>query len=886
MAESWRRYLRFRRANVEHDVDDELRFHFEMREREYAAAGLSPEEAHAEARRRFGDVDGVRQSLYHIGHQRERHMRFTDFASSVRNDVVFAFRQLARNRGFTAVVVLTLGLAIGANSAIFSVVDGVLLHPLPYPDAERLLLVWEADRFSGTTREDASVPDYFDLREQNRSFADVGAFEEQPLTLTAAGAEPVRLVAGTVSRNLLGILGIEPLLGRGFTGNEDTPGGARAAMLGEQLWRTRFSADPAVLGKAIHLDGESYTVVGVLPGDAAFPTEKTDLWVPLQYGPQSMPRDNHVVKVLGRLRPGVTAAGAQTEVGAIAQRLEAEYPAANRGRGMSVEPLPTALFSAARPALLVLLGAVGLVLLVACANVANLLLARAMVRQREVAVRAALGAGARRLARQFFIESLLMTLAAAAVGLFVASFGLKLLLAAAPAEIPRLGNVGINPTVLAFTLGVAVIVSLAFGLVPTMSALSLDLQRVLRSGGRSGTPGRHHRRLRDLLVISELALAVVLVVGAGLLVRSFYTLRRVDPGFNAENVLHASLQLPPSRYPQGYDNYPRWTAIESFYDRVIERVGTTPGVQSVAFASAGPLEPGFTNSFRIVGREAEAAKGQAEISTRFVTPGYFSTVGLPLLRGRLLTGRDVADAPSVAVINAAAAKKYFPGEDPIGHRLSYWGQAREIVGIVGDERFHGLTEAAPAAVYTPLAQTPTAAVTLLARTSGDPSQVIGAVRREVWSVDGDVALFGVGTMQAALSESVARQRFTMMLLGVFAAAATVLALLGVYGVLSYTVAQRTGEMGIRVALGARQSEIVGLILRRGLVLVIAGLGVGIVAALAGSRILSHLLFGIGAMDPLTYVVASVAIVTVALGASYLPARRAAGVEPMVALRGE
>jgi putative ABC transport system permease protein len=440
--------------------------------------------------------------------------------------------------------------------------------------------------------------------------------------------------------------------------------------------------------------------------------------------------------------------------------------------------------------------------------------------------------------------------------------------------------------VLAFTLGVVIIVSLGFGLVPTLSALSLDLQRVLRSGGRSDTPGRHHRRLRDALVIAELALAVVLVVGAGLLARSFWTLSQVDPGFSATNVLHASLQLPPSRYPQGYDNYPHWTQITGFEDRVLERVSAIPGVRSVAFASAGPLDPGFTNSFRIVGREAEAAKGQAEISTRFVSPGYFTTVGLPLLRGRLLTDRDGADVPAVAVINTAAAKRYFPGEDPIGHRLSYWGHAREIVGIVGDERFHGLTESAPAAVYTPLLQTPTAGVTLLVRTTDDPAQLTGAVRREVWSVDGDIALFDVGTMQSALSASVARQRFTMTLLGVFAVAATVLALLGVYGVLSYTVAQRRGEMGIRVALGARRSEIVRLILRRAVLLVVVGLGVGLIAALAGSRLLAHLLFGIGSTDPATYVAASLAIVAVALGASYLPARKAAGVEPMIALRGE
>ena len=392
--------------------------------------------------------------------------------------------------------------------------------------------------------------------------------------------------------------------------------------------------------------------------------------------------------------------------------------------------------------------------------------------------------------------------------------------------------------------------------------------------------------MRDALVVAELALAVVLVVGAGLLVRSFWSLRQVDPGFRAENVLHASLQLPPARYPQGYDDFPRWTAIRSFQDRVTERVSAIPGVRSVAFASAGPLEPGFTNSFVIEGREAEATKGQAEISTRLVSPAYFTTVGVPVLRGRLLSDRDGVDAPAVAVINAAAAKRWFPGEDPIGHRLRFWGQWREIVGIVGDERFHGLAEAAPAAVYTPLAQTPTAALTLLARTTGDPARVTGAVRRGVWSVDASLALFDVGTMRAALAASVARQRFTMLLLGVFAAAATVLALLGVYGVLSYTVAQRSGEMGIRVALGATRAGLVGLVLRRAFVLAVAGLGIGLVAALAGSRVLQHLLFGIGPSDPATYAMASVAIVAVAVAASWIPARRAARVEPAAVLRGE
>lgn len=886
MAEAWRRYLRFWRSDVEDDVDEELRFHIEMREREFIATGLSPDEAHVEALHRIGDVTDIRASCYRIGHQRERHARVTDFTTGVRNDIIFAFRQLARNRSFTAIVVLTLGLAIGANSAIFSVVDGVLLRPLPYPSADRLLLVWEGDRFSGTTREDASVPDYYDLREQNHSFAAVGAFEERPLTLTETGAEPVRLIAGTVSSNLLHVLGVTPLLGRGFTTVEDAPGGARVAMLGEQLWQTRFGGDSSVLGHVIHLDDESYTVIGVLPTRVAFPTEHTDIWVPLQQGPTTTPRYNHTVKVIGRLRPGVTLAAAQADIGAIAQHLEVAYPE-NKGRGMTVEPLPTALFAPVRPALLVLLGAVGLVLLVACANVANLLLARAMVRQREVAVRAALGAGAGRLARQFFIESLLLTLAASGVGLLVSAVGLRLLLALAPADLPRVREVGTNAMVLGFTLAVAITISVGFGLVPTIAARTLDLQRALRAGSsRTGSANRQHRRTRDALVVAELALAVVLMIGAGLLIRSFWTLRQVDPGFTSDNVLHASLQLAPARYPQSYDNYPHWARITNFYDQVSRRVGAITGVNSVAFASAGPLEPGFTNSFTIEGREAEGAKGQAEISTRLVSAGYFTTVGLPLLRGRLLSDRDDANATMVAVINAAAARHYFSGQNPLGHRLKFWGEWREIVGVVGDERFHGLAEAAPAAVYTPLQQTPTASVTLLVRTAGDPARMVGSVQREIRSVDGEIALFDVGTMREALAGSIARQRFTMMLLGAFAAVATVLALLGVYGVLSYTVEQRTGELGIRVALGASSGDIVRLILRRGAMLVLAGLAVGLVAALSGSRLLTHLLFGIGAADPATYVVVSLVIAAVALGASYLPARRAAAIDPVVALRGE
>lgn len=866
------------RAVADQDVADEVQHFLEQATAAHIARGLLPDDARRAAKMELGSVTVVREEVRESG--------WEHVVSTTLTDLRYAARRLRAAPGFTAIVVLTLGVAIGANSAIFSVVDGVLLRPLPYPDAERLLLVWEGDRFSGTTHEHASVPDYYDLRARNFSFAAVGAFDEQPLTLTESGAEPVRLVAGRVSENLLRILGVAPLVGRTFSKEEDVPGGTHVVMLGAQLWRTRFGGDTAVIGRVINLDDEPYAVIGVLPAVVTFPSEHTDLWIPLQQGPTTTPRYSHTVGMIGRLRPEISLATAQADVGAIAQRLEDTYPE-NKGRGMSVESLPAVLVATIRPALLVLLGAVALMLVVACANVANLLLARAMSRQREVALRAAVGASAARLARQFFTESLLLTMAAAAVGLFFSTFGLRVLLALAPSDLARASEVRTNLTVLEFTLAIAIVVSIAFGLVPIFAAFKLDLQHTLRAGGvRTGSADRNQRRLRDTLVVAEFALAVVLVIGAGLLVRSFWTLRQVEPGFTTKNVLRASLQLPPIRYPQSYDSYPHWGRITTFFDQVTQRVEAIPGVRSVALASAGPLDPGFTNSFVIEGREAEASNGQAEISTRLVSPHYFATVGVPLLHGRLFSDRDDAEAPMVAVVNEAAARHYFSAGNPIGHRLKFWGQWREIVGIVGNEHFHGLTEAAPAAVYTPLRQTPTASVTLLARTAGDPARVVADVRREIWSVDGEIALFDVTTLRAALSSSIARQRFTMLLLGAFAAVATALALLGVHAMLSYMVAQRTNEVGIRVALGATHRDVVRLVLRHGAALVLAGLGAGLAASLAGSRLLAHLLFGVEARDPATYAVVSLAVAAVALGASYLPARRAAAIDPVVALRAE
>ncbi|HEX5437842.1 MAG TPA: ABC transporter permease [Gemmatimonadaceae bacterium] len=873
----WLRALVARRR-VDAELDEELRFHVEMATAERAQHGMSPAEARTQALRDFGGLERFKEDCRDVRGTR----LLTDFAQDVR----YALRTLRKSPGFTTVVVLTLALAIGANTAIFSVVNGVLLRPLPYAHPGQLVMVWEADRFSGTTREDASVPDYFDFRARNHVFTDVAAFAEQPLTLTRAGAEPQHVVAGYATRNLFPLLGVTPILGRAFTPGEGSPGGPRAVVLSEALWRNRFGADPGILGSTIRLDDLPYTVVGVLPAGMAIPSKHTDLWVPAQIGPTTRPRYNHVIAVIGRLRDGITVAAAQREMTDLAAQLEAAYPS-NKGRGVHLERLDDVVVGSVRPALVVLLGAVVLVLLVACANVGNLLLARAATRGHEVAVRTALGASVGRLARQFVVESMLISGAAAIAGVAIAAAGLHLLLALAPAELPRVGDVTIDARVLAFTLGLTILVAIGFGVLPMLESRRLQLPRALRSSTtRGSSAGRRHTRLRDALVVSELAVSVALVIGAGLLIRSFWTLRHVNPGFAAQNVMQAELQLPPARYPQSRDTFPKWPEITNFYTQAIDRVSALSGVQSAALANVGPLMPGFTNSFVIEGREAEAARGQAEIYTRMVSPSYFRTVGLPLLQGRALSAHDDGHAPLVAVINQAAAHQYFADATPVGHRLKFWGTWRTIVGVVGNERFQGLTQQTPPAVYTPLMQTPMASLVLLVRTSRDPSMVWPAVRREIASVDPQLALFNAVTMPEALAQSVAQQRFTMLLLGTFATAAMLLALIGVHGVLSYLVAQRTREVGIRMALGASRGAVARLVVGRGALLSLIGIGAGLALAAAGARLLSGLLFGVTALDPATYAVVVFCVAVVALLASLLPARRAMAVDPAIALRSE
>jgi putative ABC transport system permease protein len=813
-----------------------------------------------------------------------------------------ALRSLARTPGFSLAVILTLALGIGANTAIFSVVDGVLLRPAPFEAIDRLTMIWETDRTSGTLREPASIPDYFDFQERSKQYERMAAFSPITATVTPDGTDPVRLPALWVSHEFLPMVGIRPLVGATFSAEQDRSGAPSVAIIGEELWQERFGRRQSAIGSVVRINDAPHTIVGVLPASADFGTlqilgvaayrrgfadrggrVRVDVWLPLRAERTTSNRGNHPIFVMGRLAPGATVGLAQQEMGAIAADLERLYPEPNDARGAHVEPLSAVVFGGVKPALFVLIGAVALVLLVACANVANLLLARGAARAREVTVRAALGASVGRLTRQFLVESAVLTGAGALVGVILALAGLQVLLALAPASIPRVSAVEIDARVLAVTLVLTAIVGVTFGLVPAVQARRRGSNVALQAeGGRGASSGKEHRRFRSALVVTELALAVVLMVGAGLLIKSLWRLYQVDPGFRAEGVLKAEFQLPAS-YPQRMSQWPRWQEIRRFNEELRRRVAGLPGVVGVTIAGAHPLEAGYTSSIAVVGREGEAADWP-EPSIRLVDSGYQATMRVPLVAGRALS--DDADAPPVLGINEAARRRFFGDRDPLGHRIRLWGSERTIVAVFADERFHGLAEAASPAIYLPASQAPIPNGSVLVRVNGDPAAFAGTLRGVVRELDPTVPLSGVEPLAETLSHSIAERRFTMLLLGVFAAVALLLAMVGVHGVLSYTVAQRTREIGIRMALGADRQSVRGLVLGQGARLVAAGLAVGLAGAIGVSQLLSSLLYGVHPNDPVTLTLVAVGLGAVALVASWMPARRASRVDPVVALRAE
>ena len=814
-------------------------------------------------------------------------------------------RSLARNPGFAAAAILTLALGIGANTAIFSVVNAVLLRPAPFHQLDRIVMVWETDRNSGTTREPASVPDYLDYRSQGATVESLSALMAAQVNLAAADNEPVRVAALRVSRDLLPMLGIDPLAGRGFTAEEDAVGAADTAIVSESLARRTAGSATAAVGRVLRLEERPHTIVGVVADATDFGTlqllsaaaysrsfadrgeaTRVDVWIPLRADPKALPRETHPIFMLGRLAPGQTPESAQRELGTIAASLESTY-AVNRGRGVFVEPLADVVLGRVRPTLYVLVGAVALVLLIACVNVAGLLVARGAVRVQEVAVRRALGATPARVARQFIAEGVVLSFAGAAVGIALAFAGVRLLVASAPANVPRLMNATIDWRVLSVTLAVSLAAGLLFGFVPALHARGVDLQSTLKADGARGSAGGPRSAFRSVLVAGELALAIMLLAGAGLLIRSFYNLLSVDPGFHAGGVLKAEYQLPRSRYPADFAAWPDFREQHAFVAAILERAERLPGVASAAVAGNHPLDPGFTNSFVIVGRESEAREaGWPELAVRRVTPGYFPTVGAQLLRGRLLTAADGTRSTPVVLINEAAARRFFSDRDPLGAQIRMYGIPRTIVGVVANERNRGLSEAPPLATYLPLSQAPSVdgAGVLLVRTAGDPLASAGAAREIIRDRDPALAVFALEPLDRTVSRSVADRRFAMLLVGLFAALALALGAIGVHGVLSYDVARRVREIGIRMALGAERGAVLRLIVGRALVLAAIGVLAGSAGAFLLTRTLSTLLFGVTPHDPATFAAAAGLLTLVSLAAAAIPAWHAARVDPAVALR--
>ena len=804
-------------------------------------------------------------------------------------DLRYALRTLIRWPGFTVVVVLTLALGIGANAAIFSVVNAVLLRPLPFADPQRLVFVFgtPTDGDSAKVGSASSYPDYLDMRDRARSFTQLAAVSLRQTTVTGKSFEPAIVSGSPITANALATLGVAPALGRGFLPEEDRPGAPAVVIVSDAFWRQRLNANPNVIGSSVSVDGRPATIVGVMPPRFRFPGA-TDVWVPVAAPNDPRTRGQHSFEIFGRLAPSATIASATREVAGIARQLEIENPAINAKRSARAEGMAEAIVGDVRPALLVLLGSVGLVLLIVCVNVANLFLARASARMREVAVRTALGAGRSRLARQFLTESFVVTAIGGALGLVVAHYGSKALVARAPRTIPRAEEIGIDGNVLLFMLVLSVITAIVFGVLPALQMSRAMPIAALKEGGRGARGGLARRGLRQMLVVSEVALAVVLVVGAGLLVKSFWKMQQVAPGFVPDRMLVVQIQLPPSRYA----GYAEGDRVRAFYADLQSRLVARPEVQSVAVAMQHPLSPGWTSSFVIDGRQPPPAGQEPESSIRPVSPGYFRAVGARILQGREIQESDGVDAPGVVVINEAFARLHFPNENPLGRRInrvSWWRgmpSQFEIVGVVADERFNGPRAPADPATYFSMAQFTFNDNWVLVRTRNDPNAFAPTLRQIVWAMDRDLPLETAQTMDEILGDTIADSRFNTALLSLFAVVALLLAAIGIYGVLSFTVAQRTAEIGIRMALGSQRSSVLRLVVGRGMVLALTGVVIGGIGAVFATRALERLVFGVSTTDPAIFGIVAVILSAVAATAATVPALRASRVDPLVALRSE
>ena len=856
------------------ELDEELRYHLEREAELNVRGGMTRAEARRAALRAFGGVEQARELC--------REARGVRMLQDLWQDLRYGARKLLKSPGFTLVAVMTLALGIGANTAIFSVVNAVLLRPLPFPDSERIVALSGVNPSKGITDSNMSAPDFADWKEQSRSFEQVACLFTGG-SLLVSGEEAERVRGTSVTEDFFPLFRTPALLGRPLESDDSKKDATAVAVLSHGLWQRRYGGDPAVVGRQIMVGRGSVTVVGVMPPGFNFP-ERTEIWFPLSLDPAAERRDNRYLEVFARLKPEATLARGQAELDAVNARLAQSYVETNRGWDVRLTNLRERLVGSMRAPLLVILGAVALVLLIACVNVANLLLARSAARRKEFAVRDALGASRGRIVRQLLTESFLLSLAGGAAGVLLSLWLTQLLVGLIPPDTPRLDEVRPDARIFGFALAVSVCAGILFGLAPALQASRRDVSETLKEGGRTGVEGGRRNRSQSVLIVSEIALSFMLLAGAGLLVRSFMRLRDVNPGFNQAGVLALRISASGVQYPAG-------PARAELYRQVTERLGSLPGVEAAGAVLSLPLGGDTFNVGRSFIREGRPATPEESANASYLvaTPGYFRALGIPLVSGRVFAAQDSEKTPMVVVINETMARRFWPGESPVGKRITIWRDEkfpREIVGVVGDTRSNP-AEPAGAQMYVPYAQDPNwSSLSLVVRTSADPSSLTAAARNEVHALDKTIPVYNARPMSDVVAASMAERRASTLLVGAFALLALLLALVGIYGVTAYYVTQRKHEIGLRMALGARTSHILGLVVGRSLRLTLVGLAVGLCGALALTRVLGSLLFEVKPADPVTLAAAAVLLGAIALLASLLPARRATRVDPLIALRAE
>ncbi len=872
----WRNLLH--RQRVELELSEEIQAYLDMLTEAKLREGLSPREARRAALVELGGVDQIKEQV--------REVRMGSFIEAVRQDIRYGVRVLIKSPVFTAVAILSLALGIGANTAIFSVVNGLLLKPLPYPESDRVMHVWHTppqDSFPGQDRFSVSPGNYLDWKAQSQSFEQMAAYEYAGFSMSTSG-DPVPVIAVAVASDFFSVLRSQPARGRTFTAEEEEAGRDQVVVLSHGLWQRAFGADPSIVGRTVTLNSRSFNVVGIMPAGFEFPQE-AELWVPLAWdAEQRRVRSIHDSLVVARLKQGVTLEQAQAEMSTISGRLEQQFPEENKNWGARVIPLHEDIVGDVRPMLLLLFAAVGVVLLIACVNVANLMLARGANRQKEIALRIALGATRGRVVRQLLTESVLLAVVGGVLGLLLAGWGSDMLVRLSSGSLPPSTEIGLDKWTLAFTLLVSLGAGILAGVAPALQFTKAEMSETLKQGTGRSAAGSVKQHTRKALVISEVAMSLILLICAGLLIRSFWKLQQVDPGFDTTNTLTMSLGLSPTRYKEPAQQL-------AFQDRVLERIRALPGVVAAGVTSTIPLAGGGSKQpYTVEGRPAPPVAEQPLAQTRYVTADYFKAMGIPLRAGRFFGEQDREGGAQVVIISEAMARQLWPGEDPVGKRLTASFHLdkgpREVVGVVGDVKSN-VQETAPAAtMYMPYRQTPRPWMTFVARTATDAQTFVPAMSKAIYAIDREQAVTNVRTMEQVLTESLSGRRFNMTLLITFAALALVLAAVGVYGVMNYTVALRKRELGIRMALGAQGRDVLRLVMGQGLALTLIGVGAGLVAAYLLTRLMASLLYGVTATDFLTFFSVPAVLVFVGLLASYLPARRAAKVDPMIALRSE